>query len=233
MGHRILVEQAVPLPLVYSAEVKQLSSISAAIARSSAETSKAIAAAVALARTEEITRLSSIGAAIARSSAETSKAIAAAAALARTEEITRLSSIGAAIARSSAETSKAIAAAAALARTEEITRLSSIGAAIARSMEAYKFPAVSDSVVRMVDAYRNSIASVSKASFEFRLGAKTLPRWSSSLFDESGAGFSRLSHLSHVLRSEEPFSPTVGKLIEDEFGDVNAPDLSDNAAERR
>ena len=228
MGYRLSVEQALLVPPVYSAEVKRLSSIGTAIAPS-VEALRAAAAAAASAHSKEIKRLSSIGTAIAPS-VEALRAAAAAAASAHSKEIKRLSSIGTAIAPS-VEALRAAAAAAASAHSKEITRLSSISGAFARSMEACKFPAVSDSVVRIVDAYRNSIASASKAGSELRLGAQILPRWSSGQF-ESSAGFSRLSHLSHVLRSEKPFSPAVGKLIEDEFGDVNTPDLTDNAAER-
>ena len=147
------------------------------------------------------------------------------------EEVKRLSSIGAAIARS-AEMSGAVTAASALARSEEIKGLSRIGAAIARSVETSRFLAISDNVIRMGDAYRNSIAPVLKASSELRMGTQVLSLRSSGLFDESDARFSRLSHLSHVVHSEEPFSPTVGKLLENEFGDITTPDLSDNADER-
>ena len=215
--------------LARSEEVKRLSSIGAAIARST-EASGAVAVAAALARSEEVKRLSSIGAAIARS-AEASRAVAAAAALARSEEVKRLSSIGAAIARS-AEASRAVAAAAALARSEELKCLSNIGAAIARSTEASKVFAISASVGRMGDAYRSSIASALEASSELRMGIQVRPLGSSSLFDESAIGFSRLSYLSHVVHTEEPFSRTVRELIGDEFGDVNTPELSDNADER-
>ena len=107
-------------------------------------------------------------------------------------EIKRLSSIGAAIARS-LEASGAVAAAAALARSEEVKRLSNIGAAIARSLEASKVFAISASVVRMSDAYRSSIASALEACSELRMGIQIPPLGSSSLFDESAAGFSRLS----------------------------------------
>ena len=229
MEYRLSVAQAVTVSPAYSAEVKRLSSIGAAIART-AEASRAVAAASALARSEEVKRLSSIRAAIART-AEASGAVAAASALARSEEVKRLSSIRAAIART-AEASEAVAAASVLARSEEVKRLSNFGAAIARSLEASKFLSISDSVVRMGEAYGNSIASALKASSELRMGMQIVPLRSSSLFDESDARFSRLSHLSHVVHSEEPFSPTVGELLENEFGDISAPDLSDNADER-
>ena len=133
MEHRLSVAQAMTTVPACSEEIRRLSSIGAAIARS-VEASGAVAAAAALARSEEVTRFSSIGAAIARS-VEASGAVAAAAALARSEEVRRLSSIGAAIARS-VEASEAVVAATALARSEEVKRLSSIGAAIARSVEA-------------------------------------------------------------------------------------------------
>ena len=148
------------------------------------------------------------------------------------EEIRRLSSIGAAIARSVEASEAVVAAAAALARSEEVRRLSSIGAAIARSVEASKILAISASVVRMGDACRSSIASALRASSELKMGIQISPLGSSSLFDESAAGFSRLSHLSHVVHTEEPFSRTVGELIGCELGDVSTPDLSDNADER-
>ena len=125
-----------------------------------------------------------------------------------------------------------MATAVALARSEEVKRLSSIGTAIARSLEASKVFAISASVVRMSDAYRSSIASALEACSELRMGIQIPPLGSSSLFDESAAGFSRLSHLSHVVHTEEPFSRTVGELIGNELGDVNTPDLSDNADER-
>ena len=185
---------------------------------------------IAPAYSAEIERLSSIGAAVA-GWAEASKAIAAAAALARTEEVERLSSIGAAIARS-AEMSGAIAAAAALARSEEVKRLSSIGAAIARSVEASKVLSISDSVVRMGEAYRNSISTALKSSSELTIGMQIVPPRSFSLPDESVSRFSCLSHLSHVIHSEEPFSSTVRKLLDNEFGDISTPNLSDNADER-
>lgn len=178
----------------------------------------------------EVGRLSNIGAAIARS-AEASGAAVAAAALMRSEEIKQLSSIGAAIARS-AEASGAAVAAAALARSEEVKRLSSIGAAIARSVEASRFCAISESVVRIGDAYRNSIALALKARSELRTGTQIPLQRLSSKFDGSNARFSRLSQSGGVLHSEEPLSPTAGKLIDNEFGDINTPDLIDHADER-
>ena len=186
---------------------------------------------------EEVKRLSSFFAAFARS-VETSRAVAAAAASARAcleeEEAKRLSSLSAAITRS-AEASSAFAVAATSARArmeEEAKRRSSFCAAVARSAEASKSLAVSDSVIRMGDAYPNSIASALKASSELKERTQVLRKRSSSLFNKSDARFSRLSHLNHVLYSEEPSSPTVGKLIDNEFGDINSPDLSDNADER-
>ena len=98
MEHRFAVAQAMTITPAYSEEVKRLSSIGTAIARS-AEASRTVAAAAALARSEEVKRLSSIGAAIALS-AEASRTVAAAAALARSEEVKRLSIIGAAVAQS-------------------------------------------------------------------------------------------------------------------------------------
>ena len=148
----------------------------------------------------------------------------------RAAEVKRLFSIGAAFARS-VEASGVVAAAAALAQSAEVKRLSGIGAAVARSMKASKILAISDSVARVSDAYRNSIASTLKANSELRMGKQILPPRSSNLFDEGAARLSRLSHLSHVVQSEEPFYPTVGKLIDNETGNINSPDLSDNVDE--
>ena len=228
MEHRLSIVQAMTVVRAYSAEVERLSSIGAATARS-VEASGAVAAAAALARSVEVKRFSSFGAAIARS-AQTSGALAAAAALGRSAEIKRLSSFGAAIARS-AQTSGAVAAAAALGRSAEIKRLSSIGATIARSAKASNIFAISNGVVRMGDAYRSSIASALKASTELRMGIQILPLKSSSLFHESNARFSHLSYLSHLVQLAEAFSPPIGKLLENEFGDISTSNLSHNADE--
>ena len=209
-------------------EVKRFSSFGAAIARS-ARASGAFAAAAALGRSAEIERLSSVGAAAARS-VEASVAVAATTALARSVEVKRFSSLGAAIARS-ARASGALAAAAALGRSAEIKRLSSIGATIARSAKASNLLAISNGVVRMGDAYRSSIASALKASTELRMGIQILPLKSSSLLHESKPRLSHLSHLNHLVQLEEAFSPPIGKLLENEFGDISKSNLSHNADE--
>lgn len=64
------------------------------------------------------------------------------------------------------------------------------------------------------------------------MGMQIVPLKPPSLLDETNARFARLSHLSHVVHSEEPFSPNVRKLLENEFGDISTPDLSDNVDER-
>ena len=212
----------------YSVKVKRLSSIGAAIARS-AQTPGALAAAAALGHSAQIKRLSSIGATIARS-AQTSVAVAAATALGRSAQIKRLSSFGAVIARS-AQTPGALAAAAALGHSAQIKRLSNIGATIARSAKASNILTISDGVAHMGDAYRNSIASALKASTELRMGVQIRPLESFSLFYESNAGLSRLSHLSHLVQLEEPVPPPIGKLLENDFGDISTSDLSHNADE--
>ena len=127
---------------------------------------------------------------------------------------------------------RAAMAGAALARSEEIERLSSLGAAVARSVEVSGFRAISDDITRAGEAYRNSIASTLKSSSEIGSGVQfRSQRWSWSL-DGVDPGFARLSNLGRVIHTEEPYSRTVGRLLENELGDVSTPDLSADADER-
>ena len=211
-----LASVGVALAFARSEESRRLSSVGVALARSM-EASGAFAAVAALNRSKEITRLSSVGVALVRS-AEASGAFAAAAALKRSKEANRLSSVGAALA---------------FARSEESRRLSSIGATIAHFAEASNAFGISASFVRTGHAYRRFIASTLKANSESRMGIRSRAQGSSDLTNETGISFSRLSRLSHGVRTEEPFSPPVADLIGRELGDVNTSELSDNNADER
>ena len=229
MEQRISVTQALATVLVGSEQVKRLSRIRAAIARS-AETSEAFAAVTALARSDEAQRVSTASAAIVNS-VEASRAFTAAVALARSDEAQRVSRISAAIVNS-VEASRAFTAAVALARSDEAQRVSRISAAIVNSVEASKVVANLASAVRVSEAHASSIASVLKQSDQLRMAAQIRSLASSDLFDDSAIGFLRLSHLSRVLRTEKPFSRTARELIDREFGRVNNPELGDNVDER-
>ena len=215
--------------LACSEEFRRISSIGGTLARS-LESSQAAAAVAGLACSEEFRRISSIGGTLVRS-LESSQAAAAVAELARSEEFRRISSIGGTLVRS-LESSKAAAAVAALSRSEEFRRISSIGDALARSAEAFENSALSVGIMRIDEVYRGSITAALKANSESKIGIRVRPRGLSGLFDESAVGFTHLSHLGHVIHTEEPFSQSVAELIGDELGDVNTAGLSDNVDER-
>ena len=122
----------------------------------------------------------------------------------------RLAGIGASIA-SWSKASRASEAAMALAGAKDVKRLVSIGASIVSSVEAFDVFSASASVVRTAKPIRPPMAS-------------RLPH-------ESAAGFSPLSHVSHVVRTKESFPRQVGELIAQEFGDVNTTELDDAADE--
>ena len=215
--------------LARSQEIRRLASVGAALARS-AEASGALGVAAALARSQETKRLASVGTAFARL-AEVSGAFAAAATLARSKEIKRLASVGTAFARL-AEESGAFAAAVALARSQEIKRLASVGMVFARSAEASRAVAISASITDMSDGYRSTIGSALRVSSESTTALRTRPRESSRLYQRDAIRFTRLSNLSKIVHTEDPFSNSVAELFGRELGDANTAELSANTNER-
>ena len=144
-------------------------------------------------------------------------------------ETVRLTSVGSAYARSMQASG---IAAAALARSQQFKQLASIRATITPSMEAFNVFANSRGVVRMGDAHRRSIASAVKSHSRLRAGIDVSPPGSSTLFEKSNAGFSRLSHLSRIVKTEQPSFRTVSELVGDELGNVNPAALGEYINER-
>ena len=215
--------------LARSRELNRPANVGSAFARA-AEASGAFAAAAALARSRELNRLASVGTALA-CAAEASGAFAAAAALARSRELNRLANVGSAFARV-AEASGAFAAAAALARSRELNRLASVGTALARSAEASRAAAISASIADMGDAYRSTIGSAIRESSRSITELKTRSQQSNGLFQRNAIRFTRLSNLSNIVHTEDPFSNSVAELLDRELGDANIAELSANANER-
>ena len=179
---------------------------------------------------DAITRLSQFGEEVSRSFERTG-AVAAAPSLARLDELQRASRFGAEIS-GSIDRVGALAAASALVRSDAAKQLSSAGAAIARSVDGAGHRAIYENIARIGETHQNSIASTLKAWSE--LGAALQLRsqqWSWAL-EGVDRGFWRLSNLGRTIHSEAPFSRTVGKLLQNELGDISTPDLSADAEER-
>ena len=206
-----------------STEVRGLSSIAASFARST-EVRGLSSIAASFARSTEVRGLSSIVASLARST-EVRGLSSIAASFARSTEVRGLSSIAASFARST-EVRGLSSIAASFARSTEVRGLSSIAATVARWAEASRSVAGSVAGARVDDAYRASIASALKTSPDPKIRVR--PRGWSTLFDESVVGFTRRSHLSDVVHTEEPYSESVAELI-GQPDDFNTAGSSDNA----
>ena len=142
-----------------------------------------------------------------------------------------MASVRSAFARA-AEASGAFAATAALARSRELNRVASVGSAFARAAEESRTVAISASIADMGDAYRSTIGSALRACSESVTALRTRRQQSSRLFQRNAIRFARLSKLSNIVHTEDPFTNSVADLLDRELGDANTAERSANANER-